>query len=348
MDEPVEHHSNEPIVKAGKWVFRSTLLIAICYAVAMGILYELRPDDLLALTVFPVWVWTIPPILIVLLIGLLAGYRYLLALIPLLLVTYLASDTPLAPLRVMISDAPPTVRQTNEQTLRVISHNCHHLPSAVKALKKYDADIVLLQEIVRSKHFEEVRLHLFGEAGFSLKGRDIAILSRYPLKQITLENEYQKFCIAAQVSIPTSHGTEDILLAPLHLNSPPFRYDLWEKECWQSYTQHRLAQKKQFQSIVNSLPAFEANDKVIIGGDFNAPAGDVIFEIMPSYMQEAFHETGVGWGCSFHSQYPLIRIDQLWSTPQIKPIRCHTVDSESSDHRVIIVDYEIIPDLFQQ
>ncbi|HBN76370.1 endonuclease/exonuclease/phosphatase family protein [Rubinisphaera italica] len=324
------------------------MILSISYSIAVSIPYGLRPDAWLALTVFPVWVWTAPPVLIVLMIGLFSGRRYLLVTFPLLLVTYIASDTPTAFLREIIHNAPPTVRLSGDQSLRIISHNCHHLPSSLLALKKYDPDIVLIQETLKTIELEEARIHLFGDAGFSLRGSDLSILSRYPLTQISLDNNYQNYCMAARTSIPTQNGAESILLVPVHLYSPPFRYELWQSDCWQSYTQHRIAQKEQFNAIMDSLPDFNVSDNVIIGGDFNATAGDHIFERLPAFMRESFQEAGVGWGCSFPSKYPVVRIDQLWTTPRMKPVRCHTVDSESSDHRVVIVDYELIPDWLQQ
>ena len=320
------------------------MLFSIGYATALSIPYGVRPDAWLALTVFPVWVWTFPPVVLVLIIGLFSGRHFFLVSLPFLLVTYIASDTPDAFLREITHRTPPTVRLPGDQSLRIISHNCHHFPSALLALKRYEPDIVLIQETLTVKELDEVRVQLFGEAGFSLKGSDISILSKYPLTQISLENKHQRFGMAATTLIPTQNGTESILLAPIHLYSPPFRYELWQSDCWQSYTQHRIAQREQFNAILNSLPEFDAADNVIIGGDFNAVAGDGIFELMPEFMQESFREVGVGWGSTFPSNFPVVRIDQLWTTPRLKPMRCHTVDSHSSDHRVVIVDYEIIPD----
>jgi len=300
--------------------------------------YLNRPDALTAITVFPVWIWTAAISVPVLLMFLFASRRYGCLLVLPIIVTMLLADTPLALIRGLYHSAPPVVRSEADQTVRIITLNCLHQQDAVTDLKRFEPDIVFVQEY-RRIDVEQVRREIFGEASFVIRNHDVAIFSRFPLTEHSMPSDLYRTCMAGRAEI----GEISLLLVPLHLQSPPPRIDLWKADCWRSYTANRNKQREQLQLIFDSLPEFTPENAVVMGGDFNAPPGDAIFELLPPFMQDAFHEVGVGWGRTYANELPVIRIDQLWSTPVVRPIRSMAVDSKGSDHRAVIVDYELVP-----
>ena len=64
MEESAKHLLNEESREPVRWFFWISMLFSIGYATALSIPYGVRPDAWLALTVFPVWVWTLLPILL--------------------------------------------------------------------------------------------------------------------------------------------------------------------------------------------------------------------------------------------------------------------------------------------
>ncbi|WP_165441505.1 endonuclease/exonuclease/phosphatase family protein [Rubinisphaera italica] len=295
----------------------------------------------MAITVYPIWVWTIPCLITLLLYGTIFTRQYFWIMVPFLALTYLISDTPIALIRGLYQNRPPVTRAASSQSLRVITLNCHDSAGAILALAKYEPDIILIQETVSRDSLDKLRIKIFSEAGFSAWDPDVAILSKYPLEEIPAPFDFTGYCLPAKSRIPTESGTVELLLVPVHLYAPPFRLDLWNPECWQAYSQHRKLQRSQLNSVLKELPSHSLGSEVLIAGDFNAPPGDAIFSPLSSGMQDAFEEVGVGWGCTIANQLPLIRIDQCWSTPALKPIHCQAIPSEGSDHRAVLVDYKI-------
>ena len=52
------------------------------------------------------------------------------------------------------------------------------------------------------------------------------------------------------------------------------------------------------------------------GGDFNCPPRDAVFRLLEPRLTDAFAAAGRGWGATIieFSGWPLIRIDQIWTS----------------------------------
>lgn len=342
MNQSSERSSNEKVIRSRKYFMIPACLLSAFLISSLAIIYSIRPDSLMAITVFPIWVWTIPCLITLLLCGTIFTRQCLWIMVPFLALTGLISDTPVAIIRGLYQKRPPVTRAASSQSLRVITLNCHDSAGAILALSKYEPDIILIQETVSRDSLDKLRIEIFTEAGFSAWDPDVAILSKYPLEEIPVPYDFTGYCLPAKSRIPTEFGSVKILLVPVHLYAPPFRFDLWNPECWQAYSQHRKLQRSQLNSVLKEIPAHSQDSEVLIAGDFNAPPGDAIFFPLKSGMQDAFEQVGVGWGCTIANQIPLLRIDQCWSTPNLMPLCCQAIASVGSDHRAVLVDYEII------
>ena len=76
----------------------------------------------------------------------------------------------------------------------------------------------------------------------------------------------------------------------------------------------------------------------MIGGDFNAPGGDQIYQTMAPRFRDSWAVAGRGWGKTSLNEYPIHRIDQIWITDDFKPVNVTARKSEGSDHRMVICD----------
>jgi hypothetical protein len=44
-----------------------------------------------------------------------------------------------------------------------------------------------------------------------------------------------------------------------------------------------------------------------------------------SLLGDAFAEAGLGWGSTFHNDFPIIRIDQVWFSRHFRPVAVFAV-----------------------
>jgi len=82
-----------------------------------------------------------------------------------------------------------------------------------------------------------------------------------------------------------------------------------------------------------------SNMREIIGGDFNAPIPDKIFKLMKGF-QDAFHESGTGWGNTALNSLPIARPDQIW-LKGLHSKSTRAIRTQNSDHRLVVAEIEL-------
>jgi len=82
----------------------------------------------------------------------------------------------------------------------------------------------------------------------------------------------------------------------------------------------------------------------IVGGDFNAPAGDGAIRQLAAHYLDSYPQAGHGLGNTFPNKFPVHRIDQVWLSPDLQATRQGTVRTRHSDHRMVIVDFLMPPE----
>ena len=94
--------------------------------------------------------------------------------------------------------------------------------------------------------------------------------------------------------------------------------------------------------MLGGLPLSAGAGSALIGGDFNAGAGDAIFRLLEAAgFRDALAAAGSGWPNTFPNEAPLLRIDYQWSSADLVPLRGRVVPSQHSDHQMVICDYRI-------
>jgi hypothetical protein len=82
--------------------------------------------------------------------------------------------------------------------------------------------------------------------------------------------------------------------------------------------------------------------QAIVAGDFNAPPSGPALKILRPYFHSAFNEAGRGFGLTFPSKLPAMRIDHVLGTEGVEFQNYYTVDV-GSDHLAQVVDLVIEP-----
>jgi endonuclease/exonuclease/phosphatase (EEP) superfamily protein YafD len=306
------------------------LLFSGCLWIATTACFLGTWDEVAAITVFPQWTWALLGVLsAALAMRLLRSVRLILAITILWVLTTLAfADNLLPVIRSLQHGSAPPIRVPG--TLRIATLNCASSPAAAAEVMQFQPDIVLLQEIPPTNQLAQFARDWFGDTGSFVLGFDCAILSRFLLKPIDER--------------PATHHTRAILVLPddrellvtsLRLTPPLGRMDLWNPAAWRNYTRDRQQRRRELRSVLDAQPT-KPELPNILGGDFNAPAGDAIYKILGQY-RDAHRAVGRGWGNTALNNMPWFRPDQIW-LKGLAPLSSRAVRTIHSDHRMVVTD----------
>jgi endonuclease/exonuclease/phosphatase (EEP) superfamily protein YafD len=289
-------------------------------------------DHVAAITTFPQWAWATAGILGAAIAWCLLRPRNrspIFLMVLWLLTTVYFADNVVPFMRGLAHGAAPSPVAPSG-TLRVISLNCATSPAAAHEVMMFQPDIVLLQESPTSNKVAQLARELFGSNAWSVVGWDCAIISRYPLTPFD--------------KIQGAHYTRAIVMLPHHRESlvtsvrltPPLgSMDLWKPSTWRAYTEDRRLRTRQLRAV---LEVERPKPKLpeIVGGDFNAPAGDGIYKLLHEY-RDSHRRAGRGWGGTALNTIPIFRPDQIW-LKHLTAASCYAVETGHSDHRMVVTD----------
>lgn len=314
------------------------LALVSCQA-ALLVLFKFRWDAASALTVVPFWAYGAA--------GLLAAaagavvFRGPLAMAALLiwLVTLVTCPDEAIGLvrfwRAAPAEGTPAPVAGEGRPLRVVTLNCRrHDFRNLELIKKWQPDVVLLQEAPFRQQLSKLAADLYGKDGGDIASPswDCAIVAR---GKITLRKTPHYFT-QARVDLPDGHSVE---VVSLHLRGAETRLSLHRKSTWQLHARSRRARMKEMTDVQRSILRHAPGQPCILGGDFNSPAGDRVGFALRGIYLDSFRTAGTGWGNTVMNAYPVHRIDQIWaSAAALRPVRSVAVPTEHSDHRMLVSD----------
>jgi len=82
---------------------------------------------------------------------------------------------------------------------------------------------------------------------------------------------------------------------------------------------------------------------MIVCGDFNTPPRGVVYGMLAGEWEDAAYVRS-GFGYTFASTLPVLRIDYIWHSPDLLATRTETPASTGSDHRPVVADLIVIGD----
>ncbi len=302
--------------------------------------YSVQPDRLAAFTVLPFWLWCGMGL------GLsVVAYYFLKASLSLIVsgiwaITLLIGSDECKVLA-NIGKQPPITGQAEpyrgKPVIRVASLNCALLGKGDPSLDlaRWQPDIVLLQEVLPDQ-VQQISTALFGKQGDFRYHQTNAVITRWKIRHEIRNHTYRNM----QVSVITPTGME-IKILNLHLLSAATDLQLWRRDAWKRHHDNRRQRKIELSNTLQMLEETSQfpNQATIIGGDFNAPATDVVHRQLTEFATDAFQASGTGWGNTFPWRFPILRIDFLYATNHLTPVRCRAVTTRHSDHRLVIADF---------
>ncbi|MGJ8694774.1 MAG: endonuclease/exonuclease/phosphatase family protein [Verrucomicrobiaceae bacterium] len=305
------------------------------------ILYVRLPDRFAAYTVFPIWVWGIIGILLsaIAFVSFRGRMSLVVTVIWAFTVLVFADESKslgrLAQPELKRGKPEPHARG---RVLRVATLNCAKRKDPREAVADFHPDIIFLQEIPHTYRLKKLIDELYdghGDYRYNATKACAVVVNGKIEFEVPVPN-YRGQALTAKLA-----SGESIQLLNVHLQGAATNLRLWDRHAWQTHRTNRERRQMEMAYFMELLRQKTPYPGIptLIGGDFNAPANDAVYKLLGNDFTDAFSEVGTGWGNTFHRSLPLLRIDHLFSSKMLVPIRAKAVRLEGSDHRMVIADY---------
>lgn len=242
--------------------------------------------------------------------------------------------------------------------LRVIVLNMHagkdaagadNLPGIAALVKKYDPDLVLLQEVDRGvqrsgrvdQPAELARmagLHASFGKSLDYQGGDygIAILSRWRPKKTSVLH------LAVAPPQTRAGGSKEPRAAlRVKYHAGKLRLMVWDTHLDPS--REDTYRNQEVNDLVQAFPSVR-DSLFLLGGDFNStPDSDVHQALLNAGLHDAWQGCGEGEGMSYPQDKPRKRIDYLYLSPAFQCRSARVLEEPVSDHRGVLFEIAISP-----
>ena len=230
--------------------------------------------------------------------------------------------------------------------VHVMTYNIHHalggVDNVVEVIKQQSPDIVCLQEANsiggQSEPIQKI-VKLLPEWRIAYYAQ-MVILSRYPIRKV---NVYEPLIENGRVFLKTiiSVKGKDLSVICLHLNTAAKpeslnRHGSTIGKYLQGSTSIRSIQISELKSIAGKI-----SGPLIIAGDFNTPSRGKLYRRMSRQFKDSFHAAGWGFGYTFNTNIPVMRIDYIFVNDKVCVRKCYVPHAMASDHRPVVAEIEI-------
>ncbi|MEQ1822435.1 MAG: endonuclease/exonuclease/phosphatase family protein [Fimbriimonadaceae bacterium] len=193
-----------------------------------------------------------------------------------------------------------------------------------------DADIVLLQEVSSRTEFGKVaNRHGYEQLVWSV---DDAVYLR-PSPSLGLRGNPVSGRDFAACKIFIEGSTWRVI--SLRLAPPVFRLDWWNPDCWREYAEDAKKRRQRIGAIRMEAGPLDNQTNELIAGDFNTTHLGI------SDLSDVARKAGRGWMGTGTNDFPLARVDQLWSSNHLNWHQAFVLKTKNSDHRMLVADFEV-------
>jgi endonuclease/exonuclease/phosphatase (EEP) superfamily protein YafD len=227
----------------------------------------------------------------------------------------------------------PRSSASTAERLTVVSWNVAGTPASWQVLRDLNPDLVLVQE--------EAGGPSPAWPGTTWAGSfDPGTLSRFPLTVLPTRKVGPWVApLVTLVELPG--GTVVVVNVRLVLPSVVTWAASGFQDSPRAGHQARTAQFPALADLVRATMRDTGARSALVCGDFNSPATLPSFGSLRAFLIDAWEAAGQGWPGTATSELPLARIDQCWSTPDLRPVSARSIRAGVSDHRLLRVEYEL-------
>jgi endonuclease/exonuclease/phosphatase (EEP) superfamily protein YafD len=302
--------------------------------------FSRQPDRFTAFTVVPIWLWGG--------IGLgLASIAFYFLRAPLSLImtavwaiTLLVGADEAKVLANIGKPAPlpgPAAPVEGKAVIRVLTLNCaiFKFGNPAPDIAAWQPDIVLLQEAFPYQ-VRQVADVLYGGRGDYRAHQTTGVVTRWKILQEVRDPTRRD----QEVTLQLPDG-QSMVVVNVHLTTAATDLRLWRRSAWTTHRNNRALRLHELsltRQVLEQTTAFP-NVPTLIGGDFNAPATDIVHRQLSGEFVDAFSAAGTGWGDTYQRRFPILRIDHIYATRHLVPVRSRVAATRHSDHRMVVADF---------
>jgi endonuclease/exonuclease/phosphatase (EEP) superfamily protein YafD len=252
----------------------------------------------------------------------------------------------------------PRPARRNAPVLRILSYNINGgsggVGNVVEQIDAYSPDTVLLQEIGHPEDFQRLLKSRYAEVHTT---DQFILATRYPVVSSFEEPDKIPYLgrrrsprfVRYVIDTPLGH----IALYNVHPRSPRealnavrgngLRREILSGRLFRGGAADVVYENvdvrtSQVEKISDS--ASRETDPVVIAGDTNLPSLSNLFGRRLSGYVDGFRSVGWGFGYSFPSDLPWMRIDRILATRELRFVRFEVGDSTASDHRCVVAEIQ--------
>lgn len=230
--------------------------------------------------------------------------------------------------------------------IRLMTYNIHHAAGGVdniaKVIRRAQPDVICLQEAnggdgrpdpipelrVRLKHWDMRRT---GDLATLTQG---SILS---VKVHRISNSIDRVFLETRVRLKQ----RELTVLNVHLATGSGQYTLTHRTIsLPAYVHETVSTRSQQVSALLRVSNSIASP-VILVGDFNNPPRGRLYRRLTNTFSDAFHASGHGFGYTFRSDLPVMRIDYILLRQGLLAEGCRVLNVSASDHRPVIADFAL-------
>lgn len=241
----------------------------------------------------------------------------------------------------MSTHAAAPSKLSREIPLRVMTYNVLRGQAGIKGLiatiQAARPDVLCLQESdawggLGPIPSVEIARHLPGR--HLARQGELAIVSRFPI--VSSRAHTLRGATGVQ-EVVLKIGGRDVSIFNTH-----FSVRIGADVARRSISMTPQAARTREMQLNNLLQATKtARAPFIITGDFNTPPRGLVYHALSSRFDNAWRAAGTGLGYSFPSRLPLLRIDHIWMSRNVRATNCRVLSSRASDHRSVIADLRV-------
>ena len=218
--------------------------------------------------------------------------------------------------------------------LRLMVYNLHQDADTARVIRDANPDVLCLQES-RDQGGLLAQLTAALPRFQVVHEREFTVLSRFPVRSSTVHRLEVSHRPLLEVTLDV-RGVP-FTLVNAHFNTLDIQGIAAPRVPWQERV--RLNSLARWDTA-NTMRRIASGTKhaLVLCGDFNTPPRGPLYGGLRDTLEEAFAATGLGFGFSYRSDLPVIRIDHVFANRFVRPVRARVLPVTASDHRPLVVD----------
>jgi hypothetical protein len=220
--------------------------------------------------------------------------------------------------------------------LRIVNVRCGGDEASLRKAAESSPDVLIVQEAPDKTILEAVADQLYGvERSVTLVGNK-AILGRG--EALAVIGDPNSTVLHVRLKRP-----DGLVLDVSNLDLPGCApsLEMWRPSVWSELITARIENRRLVRNHLGEHPINRQSIGRIIGGGFGTPPGDDVFRPLEnSGMLDTYAEVGTGWGNTFPSDYPLLRLDQVWVSPNLQPRQSTTRLNSAGKNRIVVSEVQ--------